>query len=411
MMVEISGGISPATADYITKTLDEAQEGDYSVYILKLNTPGGLLESTRDITTEFLESEIPTVVYVGPSGARAGSAGAFISMSADIVAMAPGTNIGAAHPVGLAGESDDSTDVMTQKVTNDASALIRSLAKKKGRDVQMAESMVRLSTSISEDEALDVGIADFIAKNDEELVKKLSGFSINNETRTITLNRKIELEERELGWNEEFLLWLADPNIAYIFILLAGYGFLIELYNPGSIFPGAIGVVSALLAAYSLGMLPVNWIGFSLLIASGILILLEVFITSYGLLSLGAVVTFFIGSTMLFDSPTGAFDISMDIIISLTALLAVTAGLVVFFAVRSQSKKKVSGKESLQGETGRALTDIPEGKTGKIRFHGENWKAINTDENIQRDDKVLILKTENLTAFVKRIGDADRINR
>lgn len=404
VMITIDGGISPATADYLAATLEEAEKADASLFLIQLNTPGGLLDATRDIVSELLQSDIPTCVYIGPSGARAGSAGAFISLATDVIAMAPGTNIGAAHPVGLGGESGDSSDVMTQKVTNDAAALIRSIAQKKGRDIEIAEAMVRESISISEDEAMERGIADIIAKDVSELMSQLRGYKIANASIETKLPAEsMLLSEREPDWKESFLLWLADPNIAYIFILLAGAGFMIELYNPGSIFPGAIGVVSALLAAFSLDMLPVNWIGFALLVASGILIILEIFVTSYGMLSVGAVITFFLGSIMLFDSPEGMVELSMTLVWTLTVLLALSAAAIIYFALNSQKRKRVSGSESLSGERGRALSDIEAKGSGKIRFHGENWRAINEgDEAIAAGSEVTVVRTESLTAFVRK---------
>ncbi|GAB5465463.1 MAG: nodulation protein NfeD [Candidatus Kapaibacteriales bacterium] len=401
--VEIESGISPSVAEYIGKTLGEAEEGEYEAYILRLDTPGGLLDATRDIVSDLIESTIPTVVYIGPAGARAGSAGAFISMAADLVAMAPGTNIGAAHPVGLGGDSSDSSDTMTQKVTNDASALMRSIALKSGKNAELAEKMVRESYSISEDEAIENNIADYIAKDIDELAFKISGYNISNEKRNITLGIDLSIEKREMSWTEELLMTIASPNIAYIFILLAGYGVLIELYNPGSIFPGTIGVISALLAAYSLQMLPVSYVGLALLVTSVVLIGLEVFITSYGLLSLASIVCFFLGSIMLFDSPFGVFEVSMDLVYTMTAFIAICALGLAYYAFQSQKKAKANGEKGLIGEKGYSLSDFDILHKGKVRFHGENWKAVSTNkEKIAKGDPVEIVEIKDLTAFVKK---------
>ncbi|MFN3195359.1 MAG: NfeD family protein [Chlorobiota bacterium] len=403
MTADIDEGIGSFTSEYIATLVDEAEEGEYEALLLTLDTPGGLLDATRDIVSTILESKVPVIVYVAPGGARAGSAGVFITLSGNIAAMAPGTNIGAAHPVGMGGESGDSAEVMTQKVTNDAAALIRSIAKKRNKNIDMAELTVRNSSSYSETEALDSNLIDFIAKNKKELLKLVHGKVVSTASGDVKLDTKnAELVKREKDWKEGLLSFLSDPNIAYIFILLAMYGIMIEFYNPGSIFPGVIGVISAIIAGFSLQMLPVNYAGLALMVVSIVLFIMEVKIVSYGLLSLGGVVTFLLGSIMLIDSPGDFMSIGLEIIIPATLATAAVFIGVVYLAVKSQRKKVSSGVSTLVGKEVVVFSDIMPPQLGKVKVTGEIWKA-KADEKILKNEFASITAVEGLTLTVKKI--------
>jgi membrane-bound serine protease (ClpP class) len=404
MTADIDEGIGSFTSEYISTLVNEAEEGEYEALLLTLDTPGGLLDATRDIVSTILESKVPVIVYVAPGGARAGSAGVFITLSGNIAVMAPGTNIGAAHPVGMGGESGDSAEVMTQKVTNDAAALIRSIAKKRNKNIDMAELTVRNSSSYSETEALDSNLIDFIAKNKKELLKLVHGKVVSTANGDVKLDTKnAELVKREKDWKEGLLSFLSDPNIAYIFILLAMYGIMIEFYNPGSIFPGVIGVISAIIAGFSLQMLPVNYAGLALMIVSIVLFIMEVKIVSYGLLSLGGVVTFLLGSIMLIDSPGDFMRIGLDIIIPATLATAAVFIGVVYLAIKSQRKKVSSGVSTLVGKEVVVFSDIMPPQLGKVKVTGEIWKA-KADEKILKNEFASITAVDGLTLTVKKIN-------
>lgn len=401
LYASIDEGIGSFTAEYISTLVDEAEDGNYEAIIITLNTPGGLLDATRDIVSTFLESRVPIIVYVAPGGARAGSAGVFITLSANIAAMAPGTNIGAAHPVGVGGESGDSSDVMTQKVTNDAAALIRSIAKKRKKNQDYAELTVRQSLSYSETEALDSNLIDLIAKNRNALLKAIHGMQVETTNGLKTLNTKnSKIIVRDKDWKEELLSFLSDPNIAYIFILLTMYGIMIELYNPGAIFPGVIGVMSAILAGFSLQMLPVNYAGLALMIVGIVLFILEVKIVSFGMLTIGGLIAFVLGSIMLIDSPGDFMQIGFEIILAATLL---TAGLfigIVMLAVKSQKKKVASGISTLVDKEAVVINEITPEKMGQVKVSGEIWRAKSSSSH-QKKDRVIVKSVDGLTLEVE----------
>ena len=401
LYASIDEGIGSFTAEYIATIVQEAEEGEYEAVVITLNTPGGLLDATRDIVSTFLESEVPIVVYVAPGGARAGSAGVFITLSATIAAMAPGTNIGAAHPVGMGGESGDSSDVMTQKVTNDAAALIRSIAKKRKKNQDYAELTVRESLSYSETEALDSNLIDLIAKNRNALIKAIHGMQVETTKGLKTLNTKsAKIVVRDKDWKESLLSFISDPNIAYIFILLTMYGIMIELYNPGAIFPGVIGVMSAILAGFSLQMLPVNYAGLALMIVAIVLFILEVKIVSYGMLSLGGIVSFLLGSIMLIDSPGDFMQIGIEIIIVATLVTAALFISIITLALKSQRKNVASGVNTLVGKEAIVFTAITPETMGKVKVTGELWRA-KSSKSFQKNDKVIVKSVDGLTLEVE----------
>lgn len=404
--IKVDGGIGPSTASYIAGSIDYAEQIKAHALIIELNTPGGLLESTRDIVESILSSKVPVVVYVSPSGARAGSAGVFITLAANIAAMAPGTNIGAAHPVGIGGSSSedgDSASVMTDKITNDAAAFIRSIAQKRGRNENWAELAVRESISATENEALRDSVIDLISPNLDALLADLHNVTVATAAgdRTI-LTQGIEIENRSMNWREEFLAIISDPNIAYILLMLAMYGIMFELYNPGAVFPGVIGGIAGILAAYSLQMLPVNYAGLGLILLAVIMFIAEIKIISHGLLSVGAVISFLLGSLLLIDSPEEYMNISLSIIITSTALTLIFFLTIIGLGLKAQKRRKFSGSEAMVGERGIAVTDLNLGKRGLVRVHGETWSAVSMNE-IAQGEEIEIENAEGLLLRVKKL--------
>ena len=397
--ITIDGGIGPAVHTYIKRAIEDCEDDNYDGLIIKLNTPGGLLESTRDIVSEILESEVPIIVYVSPSGSRAGSAGVFITLSANIAVMAPGTNMGSAHPVGMGGEMSDSASVMSEKVTNDAAAFVRTIAQKRGRNEEWAEKAVRESISDTENECYEQGVIDLIAPSIDSLMKGIDGFPVETSSGEIILNTQdYEIVELDMDWKEEFLMVISDPNVAYIFIMLAIYGIFFELYSPGSIFPGVIGGISAILAAYSLQMLPVNYIGIAFMLLAIILFVVEVFVSSYGLLTIGGVVSFVLGSIMLIDSPVEAMEISTSMIITGTVITAGFFVLITILGLKAQFNKKASGSSTMIGVEG---TCVSIDKL-QVKVLGEIWKA-ESDDNLELGDNIRVVDLDGMTLKVEKI--------
>ncbi|MFH1050940.1 MAG: nodulation protein NfeD [bacterium] len=402
ILIDIKSGIGPATAEYIHSSINYTEEKKAEALIIRLNTPGGLLESTRDIVSDLLSSNIPVVVYVAPSGARAGSAGVFITLAANIAVMAPGTNIGAAHPVGLGGNSDTS-QAMYDKITNDASAFMRSIAKKRNRNVGWAEMTVRESIAATETEALDSGAIDYICPNMDSLLVAINGLSVELPSGTFTINtNNIEVENYEQSWRIKILGIISDPNIAYILLMLGIYGIFFELYNPGAVFPGVIGGIAIILAAYSLQMLPINYAGLALILLAVVLFLLEIKVPSYGLLTIGGVVGILLGSLMLIEpgSELEFVSISMSLIITIVILTTLFFVFIAALGLKAQTRKGASGKEAMVGEEGLSLSDFDSKTKGKVKVHGEIWKAI-TDEEIKDGQDIVVLSIKNMILKVK----------
>lgn len=400
-VITLDATINPATADFIHESIERAVEANAECLIIRLNTPGGLLKSTRVIVSDLLMARIPVVVYVAPSGAQSASAGAFITLAAHVAAMAPGTNIGAAHPVGLQGGEKDS--IMNEKATNDAAAFIRTISEKRKRNVQWAEDAVRKSVSITETEALRDSVIDVIAASIPELLEKIDGKTLEMDGEQHTLaTRGAEIVEVEMDWKHRILDMLSDPNIAYIFFMLGIYGLMFELYNPGSILPGVVGVISIILAFYSLHTLPINYAGLALIIVGIILFILEIKIASYGLLSLGGIISLLLGSIMLIDSESSLefISISWSVIIPTVLLTAAFFAFAIGYGIKAQRQKPVTGIEGIIGETGEAITDLnPE---GQVRVHGEIWAAMSAEGKIKAGSRVAVEQINNLRLTVRK---------
>jgi len=399
--ITIDGTINPASADFIHNSIHNAANEKAEALILHLNTPGGLLQSTRMIVSDILESPIPIIVYVSPGGAHAGSAGVFIVLAAHIAAMAPGTNIGAAHPVVLQGQMDS---VMNEKATNDAAAFIRSIAEKRHRNIEWAERAVRRSYSYSETEALRDSVIDLIANNDVHLLQKIDG-------KTIELTageKKLFLKEPVVAlykmsvW-EKLLNVLSDPTIAYILLMIGMYGIMFELFSPGAILPGIAGVIALILAFYSMQTLPVNYAGLALIIFGVILFLLEIKIVSHGLLAIGGTVSLFLGSVMLIKpgSSMEFSSISRAVIYSVTVLSALFFLFVLGAGLRAQRRKVVTGAEAMTGATGEVIEMLD--PNGIVKLNGEIWAAESVSGTIAKGEKVKVRERKSLKLFVEKV--------
>ncbi len=397
--IKINGTINPASADFIHNSIEKASNEKAECLIIHLNTPGGLLKSTRVIVGDILESSVPVIVYVSPGGAQAGSAGVFITLSAHIAAMATGTNIGAAHPVNLEGSPDT---IMSQKATNDAAAFIRTIAEKRKRNLQWAEEAVRKSVSITEKEALDEKVIDLIVNNEQDLLNAADGKQIEVASGTKTLHtRKVHIVSYEMGTIEKILNIISDPNIAYLLMMLGFFGIMFELFNPGAILPGIVGVIGLVLAFYSMHTLPVNYAGLALIIFGIILFLLEIKVMSHGMLAIGGAVSLLIGSMMLIrtNSSLEFARISHSVIITSTAVTVLFFLFVIGIGLKAQRAKPVTGVEGLMGETGETLGILD--LTGTVRVHGEVWNAESISGLISKGEKVRVTGIKELKLYVE----------
>lgn len=398
MVIKVNDIITPAIAEYITRSIEQANKERAQCLVIQIDTPGGLDLSMRDIIKEIMSSEVPIVVYVGPSGARAASAGALIALSADIAAMAPGTNIGAAHPVAMGGKMDRT---MTEKVVNDAVAYIKSIAEKRGRNPKVAERMVTESISITESEALKLKIIDLVAKDLTDLLEKIEGRKVERPRGSIKLATKgAKINHFEMGFRQRLLATLSNPNIAYILMMIGLVGIYFELAHPGVIFPGVIGAISLILAFFAFRTLPVNYAGVLLILLGVILFIAEIKIASYGLLSVGGVICLALGSIMLFEAPVPYLRASLAVIIPTVIATAGFFILAMTLVLKAQMAKPATGSEGMIGEVGAAQTRIdPE---GKVFVHGEYWNAY-AEHPIEAGEKIRILKAERLILKVEKL--------
>lgn len=400
--ITVDGGIAPGAAAYIKSSVEYAEEEQAEALIITLNTPGGLLDATRDIVGTIMSSKVPVVVYIAPGGARAGSAGVFITLAAHVAAMAPGTNIGAAHPVGMGGQAPDS--IMGDKITNDAAAFVRSIANERNKNIDWAERTVRESISATEQEAYLAGAIDFIAPSFDSLLIMIHGKVVKTEKGEVTiLTEGIAVEERDMNWREEFLFWISNPNIAYILLMIGIYGLMFEFWSPGSIFPGVLGGISLLLAFYSLQMLPLNYTGLFMIILAVILFVLEIKVTSYGLLTIGGIISLTLGSIMLIDAPYKFMDISMSLIISIVIVTALFFAFLVGFGVKAQMKQVTSGNSVLVHSKGIALNTFGGKDRGQVKIFGEIWTAV-SDDIVVTGDEVFV---QDVTRFVLKVKKSE----
>ncbi len=392
--------VTPLMVDYVKRGIEKAEKEGGTLFLLELNTPGGLESSMREVIQEFQRTPLPVVVYVYPPGGRAASAGAIITVSADIAAMAPGTNIGAATPVQMGGEKMD--DAMKQKVMQDMLAFVRSIAKEKGRNAEVVEKMVTEAISLTPEEALRERVIDLIATDRQDLLNKLEGRVVKKHGKEITLKTKgVQVVEIGKSLREEFLSVITNPTLAYMLLLIGFYGIFFELYNPGSIIPGVVGVICLLLGLYGLGVIGINWLGLLLILAGILLLVLELITPAFGGLAIAGAIALALGSLVLIspDSPYG--DIPKSLIATMVIL---TVGFFLFagrLGLKAQRRKKMLGMEELLGEQGEAYTDFVEGK-GKVFVHGEIWNAV-SDDPIKKGDQVIVEETKGMVLKVRKL--------
>jgi membrane-bound serine protease (ClpP class) len=402
-IIQVADAISPGTADFIKSGLKTAEENGAACVIIELDTPGGLAESMRLIVQNILASRVPVVVFVYPGGARAASAGVMITMAADVAAMAPGTNIGAAHPVGAGGQ--EINEAMSEKIINDMVAQAKSVAEKRNRNAKWVEDAIRESVSVTETEALEENIIDLIATDTDDLIKQLNGREINGRG-TLKLDdvKKVTIKET---LRTKILKTISNPNYAYILLMIGLAGLYFEFSHPGSIFPGVIGAIALVLAFFAMQTLPVNYAGILLIALAIIFFIMEMKITSYGLLSVAGVVSLLLGSLMLFKGSTPDVKVSLQVvlptIVIISGFFVAVAGLV----FRAQISKPTTGSTGLVGEIGivkKALA--PE---GKVFVHGELWNA-RAKAPIDKDAKVRIVQVVNLIPEVEAVNQ-DALDR
>ena len=389
--ITVDAPVHPISSEYIMRSIEKAEREGASLLIIVLNTPGGLDSAMREIIAKILASPVPVMTYVGPGGARAASAGFFIGIASDLFVMAPGTNTGAAHPVGISitGQAMDKT--MEEKVTHDAASYIKTLAEKRGRNVQAAEDAVRKSLSYTEKEALEKGLIDLVAGSEQEIIDHFDRHILKRfDGEEVELRLRGEpVVDIPMTARQKFLLTISNPNLAYILLMLGLLGLYFEFAHPGAILPGVLGAISLLLAIFSFQILPINYVALLLILLAIGLFILEVKVQSFGILGAGGIIAMVIGSVMLVNSPIPELQPSLKIIIPLAVGLSLIFLFLMFLVFRAHSRKAFTGKEGLVGEIGTAQTDLsPE---GKVFVHGELWNA-EAGEPIAKGSKVRVVR-------------------
>ncbi len=400
----VEGVIDPVVADYIEKGL---AKNDFDIAVIALNTPGGLMESMQDIVRAMLNSPAPVCVWIGPSGGRAASAGVFITVAADFSAMAPATNIGAAHPVqmGIGGQEGKQQDEMMEKVVNDAVAYIQSIARERGRPLDWVKAAVKKSVSIGEKEALKIGIIDFIAATPEEMLKKIDGRQIEKKGRRIKISTEhITVEYETLSVWKDFLHKLANPNIAFVLMIIGVWGIIQEASSPGVGFGAAIGGISLLLAFFAMRVLPINLTGLLLIILGLVLLFLEIYTPTFGILTVGGITAFALGGMMLIDRLKMSVGVSAGTIFPSVVLLAAFMFFVVAAVVKSQKKRPATGTQGMLGAEGEAMVKIS--GSGQVFVHGEIWNA-RSPEKIEKGRRIRVAEVDGNMLVVKEIKNGD----
>lgn len=412
IVAEWDGIIHPVAAEYVRRAVARADAAGADVLVLNLRTPGGLVDATRDINSAIIGAQTPVAVWVGPSGSRAASAGFLITIAADIAAMAPGTHIGAAHPV--SGDGQKIADTMEQKMVSDVAGYARTIAERRGRNVELVEKAVVESRTFTDSEALNATppLIDLVAHDLEDLLRRLHGRTVtrvNGDTQTIrTVGARIE--RVELTWAQKVLSAIAHPQIAYILLTLGTLGLTIELWNPGAILPGVVGGICLLLAFFAFQVLPVSYAGVALMMFGVFLLILEVKVTSFGLLGVGGVVSLFFGSMMLVDSPLPEMQVGLRLIAPLTIAVSAILLFLVHLGVKAQRQQAVTGESGMLGRTGRALTAIAPGAAGRVQTHGEIWSAT-AAEPIDVGDVVRVVEVQGLRLTVRPERAGERHGR
>jgi membrane-bound serine protease (ClpP class) len=400
LKIVVNDTIQPITEEYIARAVDEAQRRNAQAILIEINTPGGLVESTRHIIEKITSSQVPVIVYVAPSGSRAGSAGIFILEAADIAAMAPGTNAGAAHPVLLFGPTQvKPDDEMKQKIENDAAALMRSVASRRGRNVEVAESAVRESKSFTEQEALSQHLIDYVASNEEDLFHQMEGKAFKRfNGREVTLKLSAEpIEPFGMTLKEAILGYLMDPNLAFILLAIGALALYAEFNHPGAVVPGTVGIVFILVAAFALNLLPTRFAALGLILAAFALFAAEAKFASHGVLTVGGIALLTLGGLLLVDSPIPEMRVHLLTALAVSIPLGLVTAFLMTIALKARRNKRVSGVEGLIGETGVANT--PLSPRGKIFVHGELWDAVSSSD-VSVGQSVIVRRVDGLTLQV-----------
>jgi membrane-bound serine protease (ClpP class) len=397
-LIAIDGTINPAVADFIHESIARAKATEARALIIQLDTPGGLVESTRAIVKDMLATPVPIIVYVGPSGARAGSAGVFITLAAHVAAMAPATNIGAAHPV--AGSGEEVKGAMGEKILNDMAAFSEAIAQKRGRNTEWAIDAVRKSVSITETEALKKKVIDLVAQDINDLLQRSGGRTVDvGGNKQDLVLKNVRVVRYEMNLKQTILNSIAHPNIAYLLLMAGILGLYMEFAHPGVIFPGVAGAICLLLAFASLQLLPINYTGLALVILGIGLLIGEAFYPSFGVLGIGGMISLTLGSLLLFDTPISDFGVDRTIVFTAVGTLGSFVLAVSYLVFRSQKEKVTLGIEGLMGETGVVREKLS--PTGRIFVHGEIWKA-QADDEIDVGERVEVVSVDGMVLKVRR---------
>jgi membrane-bound serine protease (ClpP class) len=427
VVLDVQGPIGPATRDFLTRSLETAAERNAALVVIRMDTPGGLDASTRDIVKAILNSPVPVATYVAPEGARAASAGTYILYASHVAAMSPATNVGAATPVAIIGgapgqgkesplgqEEDKGTEdeskqsdkpaatpqnAMAQKAINDSVAYIRSLAAKRGRNAEWAEKAVREADSITSEEALELGVIDLIADNIGDLLEQVDGMVVDVQDRDFVLEtRGVVIERLEPDWRSELLAVITSPTIAYVLLLIGVYGLILEGYNPGAIVPGVVGAICLLMALYAFQMLPVNYAGLGLIVLGIILMIAEVMAPSFGALGFGGIIAMVVGSIILIDTDVPGLAVSRPLIGAIATAGSLGLMAIIWFAVKARQRPVVSGREQLVGADGTALEAFE--REGEVFVHSERWSAV-SESPLARDQAIIVTGIDGLTLKVR----------
>ena len=401
LKIVVDDTIQPISEEYIARAIAEAARRNDQAVLLEINTPGGLVDSTRQIIERITTSSVPVIIYVTPSGSRAASAGFFILESADIAAMAPGTNTGAAHPVILGGGKMD--DVMKEKMENDAAALMRSVASRRGRNVEVAESTVRQSKSFTDQEALSQHLIDYVASNESDLLRQIDGKSFKRfNGQEVTLKTAGQpVSDFNMTLKERILAYLMDPNIAFLLLAIGALSLYIEFNHPGAVIPGTVGVVFILVAAFALNLLPTRFAALVLILGAFALFAAEAKFASHGVLTIGGIVLLTLGGLLLVDSPIPEMRVHLTTALAVSIPLGFITAFLMSIALKARRNKVVTGEQGLVGETGVARTELA--PQGKVFVHGELWNAVATAP-LAAGQTVVVRKVDGLTLQVEPVA-------
>ncbi len=400
LRVAVDDAIQPVTAEYIGRALAAAAANHDQAVLIEMNTPGGLVESTREIIDKIVASPVPVIVYVTPAGSRAGSAGIFILEAADVAAMAPGTNAGAAHPVTLFGKPDET---MMKKIENDAAALMRSVAAKRGRNVELAESAVRESKSFTEQEALDKKLIDYVASSEQDLFRQINGKSFKRfDGAVVTLNLTEQpVRNYQMTLKEQILSYIMDPNITLIILLIGALCLYVEFNHPGAVVPGTIGVIFIVLAAFAMHLLPIRFAALAMILVAFALFIAEAKFPSHGILTSGGIVLLTLGGLLLVDAPIPEMRVHLLTALAVSIPFGIITAFLMSIAVRARRNKIVTGKQGLIGEIGIAQTMLA--PSGKVFVHGELWDAVSTIP-VPAGEQIVVRQVDGLTLRVDPVA-------